>query len=159
MVEFALWIGPYLLMLWFILEMGFGLFHCSNLGHTTDGLTRHLATRLGTVWHTRTLSGSPWNGNCNDYLRTEGEGYLRAHYPAEYSMIDSSVRYYFGRTMTDDSPPTALVTVAQAPYAVLRIVGRVRPSFGIGGILLPALLSRESSMVVEYNGPACNDYP
>lgn len=138
----------------FTLDIGILLYEESQLGDVTNGLVRNLATELGSAWHTGKVGLAPWNGSCNAYIRNAGQTYLAQH-SGDYSINSAGAKYYFGSTLDDF---TALVVVTSAPYAILRVVGQMKPPMFVSFFVPSVVFSRESSVLVEYYSFDCNDY-
>jgi hypothetical protein len=138
----------------FILDLGLTLHHESQLSNTSVGLVRRLSVKLGKAWSSKEIEQAPWNGNCDAYLRAAGDAYLSG-VVENPSMSNPAAKYYFGATLDDNK---ALVPVSGAPFAVLRVVGRMTSTPIFGFFLPPQVFDRESSMLVEFNAEACSDY-
>ena len=142
------------LILSFIIDAGVVLYRYSTLSDTTSSVTHELAIELGRAWHNNQINSAPWNGSCNSFLRKTG-GDLVAKKLEQFSFEDNSALFYLGRTL-DNS--TALVSDPAAPYAILRIVGDLKPSCIFCNFLPHLEVTTESSVLVEYHEKACNDY-
>lgn len=138
----------------FIIDIGIFLFEQSQLNDATNGLVRALGTDLGIAWHTGRVSQSPWDGSCDAYIRDAGKAYL-AQRPGDFSMDTATAKYYFGSTVDTNK---ALIPSASAPYAILHIVGRMRPPAYLGPFLPAGFFTVDGSVLVEYFQDDCVDY-
>lgn len=152
MLELALAMTILVIILVFVLDAGIFLFRFSGLNHATNVLSRRLAIDLGKAFRNETISQTPWNGNCNNYLRSLGNGYLLG----DHSMSDPTRLHYYGVTL-DNS--TALVTGSpDSPYAILRIVGQLSPPCVFCSFFPNIQVRSESSVLIEYDKKTCTDY-
>lgn len=154
MVEFAIIVTVVAVLLIFICNMGVALDHETNSRDLNYALTRHLAASLGKVWSTGMNGASAWDGNCGNYLRSAGNDFLAARSP-DYSMSNPAAKYYFGASIDNHS---AIIINPNSPYVILRIVGSPQ-LLQIGSFALPPLFTTSSSVLVEYHGEPCVDYP
>ena len=155
MIEFALAMGIVAMAIVFVLDFGVALFRWSALNHVTADLARTLSTDLGHAWSTNAVSVAPYNGNCNAFLRAQGEAYLAGKYDQTYSMTNPGVRFYLGSTI-DNS--TALISDPRSPYAILRVVGDLGAPCVLCNFFPSALITSESSILVEFHSANCSDY-
>ena len=154
-IEMGTVIGLLILLSLFIVDAMLVLHRYSVISDVNTRIVRYVSMELGKAWDSKTIDGAPWNRNCGSFIADKVDDFLASTHLGDASAGDSTSLYYFGKTIDENK---ALLVVPPAPYAILRLQGRVR-----GGCVLCTLFTRdvittETSMLVEFDLERCDDY-
>jgi Flp pilus assembly protein TadG len=143
MVESALALIFYSLVIAFIIDAGLVIFRYSTLTSTGQALAHELGIDLGRAISTGTIGGT-----CIDFLNTSGNAYLTSHRldDQSYSMTDPNATYSYAASVISDP---------DSPYAIIRIAGSLKPSCIVCSLFPNATIHSESSVLVEYSDNPC----
>ncbi|MFN8391882.1 MAG: hypothetical protein U0136_16450 [Bdellovibrionota bacterium] len=144
MLESALVLIFYGIIIGFILDAGLVMFRYSTLTTTGENLARHLGIQLG-----RAISVGGVGGSCTTFLNTAGNTYLQAHAVGgqSFSMTDSAATFKFD---------ASIVPGGGSPYAILRVQGSLSPSCLVCNFFPRAVIRSESSLLVEFSENPCS---
>ena len=154
-IEMGTVIGLLLFLCLFIVDAMLVLHRYSVISDINTRIVRHVSMEIGKAWDSKTIDGAPWNGNCGSFIADKVDDFLNSTHLGDASASDSTSLYYFGTTIDESA---ALIVVPPAPYAILRLRGRVRGGCILCSFFTREVITTETSMLVEFDLERCNDY-